>query len=124
MRLGGYVPWNGARSGARALFWTDDLSDLPVVRRLTFSNLGGLMGALMAAFGMGTRWIILFCLKCAINWLGQRNGVAWFRQVNRRYALGGNQPNLGLGRRPNWISLCFRQWHVSPGVMNHGPTAR
>ncbi len=71
MRLGGMYPWNaldlvrglsfGLMIGLTYLWFA----------RLTFSKVGGLLGAMMAAFGMGTRWILLLLPESIITWLGQ-----------------------------------------------------
>jgi len=60
MRLGGFTAWK-AVDAARAFSFALALMLTYVwVARLTRSRLAGLLGALMAAFAGGTRWLLLF----------------------------------------------------------------
>lgn len=122
MRLAGMYPWN-ALDLARGLSFGLMLSLTYLwVARLTFSKLGGLLGALMAAFGMGTRWIILLLPESAINWLGKGmeligsgrlTGATLNEAINRTWGIEGAGP-IGY-------PFAFANGIVSPGVMNHGP---
>lgn len=122
MRLGGMYPWNALDLARGLSFGLMICLTYLWVRRLTFSNLGGLMGALMAAFGMGTRWIILLLPESAINWLGKGmellgsgrlTGATLYEAINRTWGIEGAGP-IGY-------PFAFANGIVSPGVMNHGP---
>jgi hypothetical protein len=122
MRLGGMYPWN-ALDLARGLSFALMIGLTYIwVSRMTFSKLGGLMGAMMAAFGMGTRWILLLLPEITINWLGQGmeligsgrlTGATLYEAINRTWGIEGAGP-LGY-------PFAFANGIVAPGVMNHGP---
>jgi hypothetical protein len=122
MRLGGMYPWN-ALDLARGLSFGLMIGLTYLwVARLTFSKIGGLVGALMAAFGMGTRWILLLLPESLINTLGQGmeligsgrlTGATLFEAINRTWGIEGAGP-IGY-------PFAFANGIASPGVMNHGP---
>ncbi len=122
MRLGGMYPWN-ALDLARGLSFGLMISLTYLwVARLTFSKVGGSLGALMAAFGMGTRWIILLLPESVINWLGngmeligsgRLTGSTLYEAINRTWGIEGAGP-IGY-------PFAYANGIVSPGIMNHGP---
>jgi hypothetical protein len=122
MNLGGMYPWN-ALDLARGLSFGLMIGLTYLwVARLTFSKVGGLLGAMMAAFGMGTRWIILLLPESVINWLGQGmeligsgrlTGETLNQAINRTWGIEGAGP-IGY-------PFAFANGIAAPGVMNHGP---
>jgi hypothetical protein len=71
MRIGGLYPWNALDLVRGISFGLTIVLTYSWVERLTFSKLGGLVGSMMAAFGMGTRWILLLFPPGIIEWLGR-----------------------------------------------------
>ncbi|HEX7556552.1 MAG TPA: hypothetical protein VF338_08005, partial [Leptolinea sp.] len=122
MRLGGMYPWN-ALDLARGISFGLMISLTYLwVARLTFSKIGGLVGAMMTAFGMGTRWILLLLPEGVINWLGQGmeligsgrlTGETLYLAINRTWGIEGAGP-IGY-------PFAFANGISAPGVMNHGP---
>ncbi len=122
MRLGGLYPWNALDLARGLSFALMICLTYLWVARLTFSKLGGLLGAMMAAFGMGTRWIILLLPESIINWLGQGieligsgrlTGSTLLEAINRTWGIEGAGP-LGY-------PFAFANGIMAPGVMYHGP---
>ncbi len=122
MRLGGMYPWNALDLVRGLSFGLMIGLTYLWVARLTFSKVGGLLGAMMAAFGMGTRWILLLLPESIITWLGQGmeligsgrlTGETLFQAVNRTWGIEGAGP-IGY-------PFAFANGIVTPGVMNHGP---
>ncbi|NMB53960.1 MAG: hypothetical protein GYA15_04595 [Leptolinea sp.] len=122
MRLGDLFPWN-ALDFARGLSFGLMIGLTYLwVARLTFSKVGGLVGAMMAAFGMGTRWILLLLPEGVINTLGQGmkligsgrlTGATLYEALNRTWGIEGAGP-IGY-------PFAYANGIAAPGVMNHGP---
>lgn len=122
MRLGGMYPWNALDLARGLSFGLMLVLTYLWVARLTFSKIGGLVGAMMAAFGMGTRWILLLLPESLINTLGQGmeligsgrlTGATLFEALNRTWGIEGAGP-IGY-------PFAYANGIASPGVMNHGP---
>lgn len=122
MRIGGLYPWNALDLVRGISFALTIVLTYCWVERMTFSKLGGLVGAMMAAFGMGTRWILLLLPSGIIEWLGQGmeligsgrlTGATLSEALNRSWGIEGAGPIA--------YPFAFVNGINSPGVMNHGP---
>lgn len=122
IRLGGLYPWNALDLARGISFGLMICLTYLWVSRLTLSKLGGLAGALMAAFGMGIRWVLLLLPEKVIVWLGQGmellgsgrlTGETLVEAINRNWGIEGSGP-LGY-------PFAFANGINAPGVMYHGP---
>ena len=122
MRIGGLYPWNALDLVRGISFALMIVLTYSWVERLTFSKLGGLIGGFMAAFGMGTRWILLLLPPGILVWLGQGmeligsgrlTGATLSEAINRSWGIEGAGPIA--------YPFAFVNGIFSPGVMNHGP---
>lgn len=122
MRLGNMYPWNALDLARGLSFGLMIVLTYLWVARLTFSKLGGITGAMMAAFGMGTRWIILLLPEGIINWLGQGMELIGSGRLTGATLLEAINRNWGIeGAGPLGYPFGYANGIVSPGVMNHGP---
>jgi len=122
MRLGNLYPWNALDLARGLSFGLMIVLTYLWVERLTFSKPGGLAGALMAAFGMGTRWILLLLPEGAINWLGQGMELIGSGRLTGETLLEAVNRNWGIeGAGPIGYPFGFANGIVAPGFMNHGP---
>jgi hypothetical protein len=122
MRLGNMYPWNALDLARGLSFGLMIVLTYLWVERLTFSKVGGMAGALMAAFGMGTRWILLLLPEGAINWLGQGMELIGSGRLTGATLLEAINRNWGIeGAGPIGYPFGFVNGIAAPGFMNHGP---
>ncbi len=122
MRLGGLYPWNALDLVRGISFGLMIILSYLWVSRLTFSKVGGLVGAMMAAFGMGTRWILLLLPESVINWLGQGMELIGSGRLTGDTLYTAINNNWGIeGAGPIGYPFAFANGILAPGVMNHGP---
>jgi hypothetical protein len=122
MRLGSLYPWNALDLARGLSFGLMIVLTYLWVARLTFSKIGGIVGAMMAAFGMGTRWIILLLPEGVINWLGQGMELIGSGRLTGATLLEAINRNWGIeGAGPIGYPFGFANGIVAPGFMNHGP---
>lgn len=122
MRIGELYPWNALDLVRGISFALTILLVYIWAERMTFSKLGGLAGAMMATFGMGTRWVLLLLPPAVITWLeqgmeligsGRLTGATLSEALSRSWGIEGAGPVA--------YPFAFVNGIYSPGVMHHGP---
>lgn len=122
MRLGGLYPWNALDLARGISFGLMICLTYVWVSRMTSSKLGGLAGALMAAFGMGTRWILLLLPEKVIAWLGEGMELLGSGRLTGATLVEAINRNWGIeGAGPIGYPFTFANGINAPGVMLHGP---
>lgn len=122
MRLGGLYPWNALDLARGISFGLMICLTYVWVSRMTSSKLGGLAGALMAAFGMGTRWILLLLPEKVIAWLGEGMELLGSGRLTGATLVEAINRNWGIeGAGPIGYPFAFANGINAPGVMLHGP---
>jgi hypothetical protein len=122
MRLGGLYPWNALDVGRGLSFGLAIVLTAVWTQRLTRSKTAGIIGGMMAAFGMGTRWLLLFLPSGILQSVSQ--------QIHMLGSAAQTAPDLAsallipwgiAGGGPIAFPFAFANGILSPGVMAHGP---
>lgn len=122
MRLGGLYPWNALDLVRGISFALLIILTYCWVERLTFSKLGGLLGAVFSAFAMGTRWILLLLPAGVIYWLGQGMELLGSGRLTGATLSEALSRSWGIeGAGPIDYPFAFANGINTPAVMNHGP---
>jgi hypothetical protein len=122
MRIGGLYPWNALDVGRGLSFGLAIVLTAVWTQRLTRSKMAGFVGGLMAAFGMGTRWLFLLLPESVLSWVSEH--------IHLIGSAAQTAPDLASALTISWgiegggpidFPFAFANGIISPGVMAHGP---
>ena len=122
MRIADVFVWTALDIGRGLSFGLGIMLTGIWVQRLTRSTFGGFLGGAMAAFGMGTRWVLLLLppgLLAAITQEVSMLGSASASGATLAEALTSSWTIEGAGPIP--YPFAFVNGITSAGVMAHGP---